>query len=40
MVRVHSVDSLKEQRRQGTHEAVIPFYLTGNKQKSRKNCKW
>lgn len=29
MARVHSIDTLKEQRRQGTHEAVVPFLING-----------
>lgn len=28
-IRVHSIDSLREKRRQGTHEAEVPFLING-----------
>ncbi|MGE7672974.1 hypothetical protein ACQKMV_05220 [Lysinibacillus sp. NPDC094403] len=36
MARVHSVDTLKEQRRQGTHEAVVPFLINGQQSEVTK----
>lgn len=29
MVRVHSIESIKEQRRKGTHESEVPFFIDG-----------